>query len=593
MAPRALGALLALAAVVAFAVSIATSAWWAGHPVVEGRPITAKDVHVGLLGAEGCNTGGDGSCEPVPIGTTYKLATYGELAIVGLTALLALALAISTWTVGDRRKGLARATMLMAVLAGSRRWHRVRARSRDQSEPARRRTDRLGTLRVRRCARRVAPRWRDRANGGARAASPEAVERTAAAVAPARRARHAARAARRHAAPWDAQVGPAPRPRLGARGRAAVRLGAAAASPLRSAQSRRGAGAATACPSPTDADAATAAGDQRAHGVADAGAAEPEPGGRSIRADARSIRRDGLPAARSARRVRTDRAAATARAAALDPARGTLAKESPILTPFGPASDRSPSGPSTSPPVGPRTSPTPPRMAPSTDPPRTSPPTNPPDGTTHVTDDAAAHRTAHESAAHEPVDESPAANEPTDVAADDAAACLAADALRRGSRRRPIRRGSLRRPILHRRPPGRNCRRCHRWDRARPRRRRRRRRVRSPRRSRHRQGQSRRRPAPRRRLDRRRAVAIGQEGHGATAGAHDPAAAHVAADDGECGPADAERRQSSRPSARRPTPTIARWTTRSAIAPMPASRPPRGCAERHDRSARATAVAAE
>ncbi|NVB79437.1 MAG: hypothetical protein HOV81_13665 [Kofleriaceae bacterium] len=119
MAPRALGALLALVAALAFAVSIATSAWWAGHPVVDGRPISAKDVHVGLLGAEGCNTGGDGSCEPVEVGATFKLATYGELAIVGLTALLALALAVSAWKVGDRRKGLARTTMTFAILAAA------------------------------------------------------------------------------------------------------------------------------------------------------------------------------------------------------------------------------------------------------------------------------------------------------------------------------------------------------------------------------------------------------------------------------------------------------------------------------------------
>lgn len=119
MAPRALGALLALVAVVAFAVSIATSAWWTGHPVVAGRPITAKDVHVGLLGAEGCNTGGDGRCEPVEVKTTYKVAMYAEIGIVGLTAILALALAISVWTVGDRRKGLARATLTFTIIAAA------------------------------------------------------------------------------------------------------------------------------------------------------------------------------------------------------------------------------------------------------------------------------------------------------------------------------------------------------------------------------------------------------------------------------------------------------------------------------------------
>src|SRR3954447_20382660 len=117
MAKRALGALFALAAAVAFVVAIVTSAWWSGHPVVDGRPISAKDVHVGLLGAEGCNTGGDGSCEAVEIGGMLKVATYAELAATGLVALLALLLAIAAWRIADNRKGLARATTVTALLA--------------------------------------------------------------------------------------------------------------------------------------------------------------------------------------------------------------------------------------------------------------------------------------------------------------------------------------------------------------------------------------------------------------------------------------------------------------------------------------------
>ena len=89
MAKRALAALLALAAALAFVVAIASSAFWSGHPVVNGRPITAKVVHVGLLGAKGCNTGGDGSCEAVDIGGTFKVASYAELGATALATLLA------------------------------------------------------------------------------------------------------------------------------------------------------------------------------------------------------------------------------------------------------------------------------------------------------------------------------------------------------------------------------------------------------------------------------------------------------------------------------------------------------------------------
>src|SRR5512143_1091899 len=117
MASRAFGALFALAAAAAFVVSIATSAWWAGHPTIEGHLTTAKDVHVGLLGAEGCNTGGDGSCEPIEIDDTLTLAGYGALGATGLATLLALATAIAALKISDNRKGLATATLLTTLLA--------------------------------------------------------------------------------------------------------------------------------------------------------------------------------------------------------------------------------------------------------------------------------------------------------------------------------------------------------------------------------------------------------------------------------------------------------------------------------------------
>jgi hypothetical protein len=118
MAPRALGALLAVLAAIAFVVSIASSAWWSGHPDVEGRTITAKAVRVGLLGATGCNTGGDGTCEPVEVTSGMQTAGLVELAAIGVCALLAFMLAVSAWRIGDRRKGLANVTIFAALLAG-------------------------------------------------------------------------------------------------------------------------------------------------------------------------------------------------------------------------------------------------------------------------------------------------------------------------------------------------------------------------------------------------------------------------------------------------------------------------------------------
>jgi hypothetical protein len=119
MAKRALGALFALAAALAFVVAIASSAFWSGHPIVNGRPITAKDVHVGLLGAQGCNTGGDGSCEAVDVSGTFKLASYAELGATALATLLAFLVAIAAWRLADNRKGLAKASLAMTLLAGA------------------------------------------------------------------------------------------------------------------------------------------------------------------------------------------------------------------------------------------------------------------------------------------------------------------------------------------------------------------------------------------------------------------------------------------------------------------------------------------
>ncbi len=117
MSTRALGALLAAAAAVLFVVSIVTSAWWDGHPRVAGHVMTAKDVHIGLLGGQGCNTGGTGECQPVELGSTFTAAAYGELGAVGLATAFVILVAGAIWRISDGRKGLAKASMVVTLLA--------------------------------------------------------------------------------------------------------------------------------------------------------------------------------------------------------------------------------------------------------------------------------------------------------------------------------------------------------------------------------------------------------------------------------------------------------------------------------------------
>src|ERR1041385_1109568 len=117
MASRALGALFALAAAGAFGASIATSAWWAGPPTINGHVTNAKYVHIGLLGGEGCNTGGDGSCEPVEGEENERIASTVGLGSAGAASLLAFLLSISALRVSDRRKKLAGWSAFFTLLA--------------------------------------------------------------------------------------------------------------------------------------------------------------------------------------------------------------------------------------------------------------------------------------------------------------------------------------------------------------------------------------------------------------------------------------------------------------------------------------------
>src|SRR5688572_8450084 len=107
MASRALGAVFALVAAAAFGVSAATPVWWIGHPEVDGNVLEAKQVEVGLIEALGCNTGGDGSCESLPRDPMLELASYAELAALGLAALLAFLVMLAAMSGAYNRKGLA------------------------------------------------------------------------------------------------------------------------------------------------------------------------------------------------------------------------------------------------------------------------------------------------------------------------------------------------------------------------------------------------------------------------------------------------------------------------------------------------------
>ncbi len=123
MAPRALGALFALVAALLFATALAgglvpkvVPGWWDGHPVVQGRELELKAIHVGLLGAYGCNLGGEIKCEELDTNHSLVVVSIAEMAALGLGAFTALLLAISAARIGERRKLLARLLLFEILL---------------------------------------------------------------------------------------------------------------------------------------------------------------------------------------------------------------------------------------------------------------------------------------------------------------------------------------------------------------------------------------------------------------------------------------------------------------------------------------------
>jgi hypothetical protein len=113
MSPRAVGALLAIVAALAFVVASASPAWWSGHPDVNGHTVAAKRVSVGLVGARGCNVGGDGRCEDIPTATGVRVLGYALVALVIVAIALAGALSVSIWRTNERRHSLANMTMIL------------------------------------------------------------------------------------------------------------------------------------------------------------------------------------------------------------------------------------------------------------------------------------------------------------------------------------------------------------------------------------------------------------------------------------------------------------------------------------------------
>ncbi len=117
MSSRLAGAILALTAAALLALSLVTSAWWAGHPEVDGRTIELKTVHVGLHGAEGCNTGGDGGCTSLTMPGGFEVTGYIALGVVGILTIAAILLGISTLRSAEGRKMLAK--LVIGLMAGA------------------------------------------------------------------------------------------------------------------------------------------------------------------------------------------------------------------------------------------------------------------------------------------------------------------------------------------------------------------------------------------------------------------------------------------------------------------------------------------
>ncbi|GEM_PF-5661715 len=116
MSPRLIGAVLASVAATLLVVSMAASALWAGHPSVDGREIEKKTVYIGLLGGQGCNTGGDGTCVDINLSDTFTAVSYVQLGTSSLFVLVALLLALTAFKNAQSRKSISKAAIAVALL---------------------------------------------------------------------------------------------------------------------------------------------------------------------------------------------------------------------------------------------------------------------------------------------------------------------------------------------------------------------------------------------------------------------------------------------------------------------------------------------
>ncbi len=118
MSARVVGAILAFAAAGAFVLAIFSGAWWDGHPAVNGATIARKDVHIGILGAHGCNRGETYECSDLPLDDIVPalLVTAFLAAIAG--ALFSIAVGVTLLRREERRKLIAKIALALAIGSG-------------------------------------------------------------------------------------------------------------------------------------------------------------------------------------------------------------------------------------------------------------------------------------------------------------------------------------------------------------------------------------------------------------------------------------------------------------------------------------------
>lgn len=108
MASRVTSAVMALIAAGLLAAAIFSQHWWSGFPTIGGATRHLQEIHVGPMGSELCNTGGDGTCEAMPIASTFRGVGYiVSVALASATVVLAL-LAVLALLQSEARRTVAK-----------------------------------------------------------------------------------------------------------------------------------------------------------------------------------------------------------------------------------------------------------------------------------------------------------------------------------------------------------------------------------------------------------------------------------------------------------------------------------------------------